>query len=244
MGINFTFSNDFTKFLMKVLEEAIKKEVMTSIIKNSMKELQKEDKINEIISEMRKDGSFANIFEAEAEDKNQSIFSVDENDNKNICIEENHIDKDTINNQYNTCNINNNIVNNNNHFANKDNIQHRKRNRLDTQCKNTSISNSKNSAKNTINKLKDMKKQREFKTNSACPHVNKKHYAKNMCYNCYHRGGRSKKAWACIHTDRQHYSFGLCHNCYQNIHNEKNKKSDEIGYFENEVMGGMTLMDN
>ena len=47
-----------------------------------------------------------------------------------------------------------------------------------------------------------------------CPHKKAKHYAKNMCINCYHRRGRTKKAWACSHDDRLHYSKGLCQNCY------------------------------
>ena len=41
-----------------------------------------------------------------------------------------------------------------------------------------------------------------------------KHYAKNMCITCYHRVGRTKKAWACSHSDKLHYSKGLCQNCY------------------------------
>jgi hypothetical protein len=48
----------------------------------------------------------------------------------------------------------------------------------------------------------------------ACPHKGRKHYAKNMCINCYHRRGRTKKAWACIHSEKLHYSKGLCQNCY------------------------------
>jgi hypothetical protein len=48
----------------------------------------------------------------------------------------------------------------------------------------------------------------------ACPHKSRKHYAKNMCINCYHRRGRTKKAWACSHNEKLHYSKGLCQNCY------------------------------
>lgn len=54
------------------------------------------------------------------------------------------------------------------------------------------------------------KKREVFK----CPHQDKKHYAKNMCINCYHRRGRTKKAWDCPHSDKLHYSKGLCQNCY------------------------------
>jgi len=35
-----------------------------------------------------------------------------------------------------------------------------------------------------------------------------------MCINCYHRRGRTKKAWACQHSEKLHYSKGLCQNCY------------------------------
>ncbi len=35
-----------------------------------------------------------------------------------------------------------------------------------------------------------------------------------MCINCYHRRGKTKKAWACPHTDKLHYSKGQCQNCY------------------------------
>lgn len=31
---------------------------------------------------------------------------------------------------------------------------------------------------------------------------------------CYHRSGRTKKAWACQHNNKLHYSKGLCQNCY------------------------------
>jgi len=54
----------------------------------------------------------------------------------------------------------------------------------------------------------------ELKECIKCPHKSRKHYAKNMCINCYHRRGRTKKAWACSHKDRLHYSKGLCQNCY------------------------------
>jgi hypothetical protein len=47
-----------------------------------------------------------------------------------------------------------------------------------------------------------------------CPHTDRKHYAKNMCHNCYHRKGKSKMAYACGHTTKSHYSSGMCQNCY------------------------------
>eukprot|EP00826_Nyctotherus_ovalis_P019994 TRINITY_DN1623_c0_g4_i2.p1 TRINITY_DN1623_c0_g4~~TRINITY_DN1623_c0_g4_i2.p1 ORF type:complete len:157 (-),score=23.53 TRINITY_DN1623_c0_g4_i2:46-516(-) len=47
-----------------------------------------------------------------------------------------------------------------------------------------------------------------------CPHPDRKHYAKNMCSNCYHKLGRIKKAWNCPHTHKAHYSKGKCQMCY------------------------------
>jgi hypothetical protein len=43
-----------------------------------------------------------------------------------------------------------------------------------------------------------------------CPHSDRKHYAKNMCHNCYHRMGKTKKAYACGHPNKSHYSNGMC----------------------------------
>jgi len=37
-------------------------------------------------------------------------------------------------------------------------------------------------------------KQRIIKKVSACEHIDQKHYAKNMCYNCYLKLGREKKS--------------------------------------------------
>lgn len=57
---------------------------------------------------------------------------------------------------------------------------------------------------------------------TACPHVNKKHYAKNMCNNCYHRVGRRKTAWDCPHLERQLYAKGKCQFCYlQSYHKSR-----------------------
>lgn len=54
----------------------------------------------------------------------------------------------------------------------------------------------------------------DMKEYFLCPHLDKKHYAKNMCHNCYHRKGKSRMADACEHTTRPHYSNGLCQSCY------------------------------
>lgn len=50
--------------------------------------------------------------------------------------------------------------------------------------------------------------------NTACPHRSRKHYAKNMCNNCYHRFGRDKFAVDCPHQDRKLYARGMCQICY------------------------------
>ena len=47
-----------------------------------------------------------------------------------------------------------------------------------------------------------------------------------MCMNCYHRSGRTKKAWACHHRNKLHYSKGLCQNCYlANYYRERKAKN-------------------
>lgn len=56
--------------------------------------------------------------------------------------------------------------------------------------------------------------QRKRREILKCPHTDRKHYAKNMCHNCYHRKGKTKMATKCGHTDRSHYSSGMCQNCY------------------------------
>ena len=52
------------------------------------------------------------------------------------------------------------------------------------------------------------------KTNTACPHKDRKHYAKGMCNNCYHKKGRKKLAQNCPHKDRPLYARGKCQFCY------------------------------
>jgi len=46
-----------------------------------------------------------------------------------------------------------------------------------------------------------------------------------MCYNCYHRLGRDKKAWKCEHTDKIHYARGLCQNCYHTLYKKSNPEA-------------------
>ena len=57
-----------------------------------------------------------------------------------------------------------------------------------------------------------------------CTHRDKKHYAKNMCHNCYHRKGKTKLATDCEHTDKPHYSNGKCQSCYLAEYYVKRKK--------------------
>jgi hypothetical protein len=42
-----------------------------------------------------------------------------------------------------------------------------------------------------------------------------------MCYNCYHRSGRNKKAWACEHKDKQHCALGYCLTCYYSLYRKE-----------------------
>lgn len=49
---------------------------------------------------------------------------------------------------------------------------------------------------------------------TACPHTDKKHYAKNMCSNCYHKHGRGNYARSCPHKDKPLYARGKCQSCY------------------------------
>ena len=56
------------------------------------------------------------------------------------------------------------------------------------------------------------------------PHTDRKHYAKNMCNNCYHKQGRNKKATKCSHKDRQNYAKGKCQNCYLNDYHKVKRR--------------------
>ena len=63
------------------------------------------------------------------------------------------------------------------------------------------------------------------KINTACPHTDRKHYAKNMCNNCYHKLGRKKAVWLCPHEDRILYAKGKCQKCYIQEYNEAKIRS-------------------
>lgn len=64
------------------------------------------------------------------------------------------------------------------------------------------------------------------KKNTACPHTLRKHYAKNMCYNCYHRKGREKAPWNCLHDKMAMYAKGKCLDCYLKDYKILKKQSD------------------
>ncbi len=65
-----------------------------------------------------------------------------------------------------------------------------------------------------VPRLEHSKKIYKKRAITGCPHTDKPYYAKGMCVNCYHRLGRSKKAWKCPHKTVTHYSKGLCKYCY------------------------------
>lgn len=68
--------------------------------------------------------------------------------------------------------------------------------------------------------------KKKCKKVTACPHSARKHYAKNMCNNCYHRLGRDKTAWDCEHSDRKHYAKGKCQFCYLKSYNRSRQDAD------------------
>jgi len=67
---------------------------------------------------------------------------------------------------------------------------------------------------------------KKIKKSNICGHPERPHYAKNMCNQCYHKLGRTKKPWKCNHEKL--YAHGLCQNCYINAYNKKrNEKLKE-----------------
>ena len=61
-------------------------------------------------------------------------------------------------------------------------------------------------------------------TITKCPHVHRKHYAKNMCSSCYRKYGRNQNAFNCSHTDRLLYSMGMCQTCYLSDYHKRRTK--------------------
>jgi len=57
-------------------------------------------------------------------------------------------------------------------------------------------------------------KAKILKENTKCPHIERKHYAKNMCANCYRKNGREEYASKCPHSNKKMYSKGMCQTCY------------------------------
>jgi len=73
---------------------------------------------------------------------------------------------------------------------------------------------------------------KKIKKMNTCGHPERSHYAKNMCNQCYHKFGRTKKPWKCTHDKL--YAHGLCQNCYINAYNKKRNlkvgdKKEEVG---------------
>ena len=91
--------------------------------------------------------------------------------------------------------------------------------------KTLSISSTDSSTESFDENFIFLKKKRPSKKCTNCPHKNAKHYAKNMCANCYHSRGREKKPWKCPHYSRGHYALGLCQNCYHSNYIKSKKYS-------------------
>jgi hypothetical protein len=72
--------------------------------------------------------------------------------------------------------------------------------------------------------LSDVNNTRKRMNVFRCPHTDRKHYAKNMCNNCYHKQGRNKKATKCPHQERQNYAKGKCQNCYLNDYHKVKRR--------------------
>mmetsp|Transcript_21120 Transcript_21120/g.24495 ORF Transcript_21120/g.24495 Transcript_21120/m.24495 type:complete len:282 (+) Transcript_21120:58-903(+) len=80
---------------------------------------------------------------------------------------------------------------------------------------------------------KKIKKANEKAVNT-CGHPERKHYAKGLCNNCYHKFGRVGKPELCEHDII--YAKGLCQKCYLLNYNQqkaqslKKKKKGKKGY--------------
>jgi hypothetical protein len=148
--------------------------------------------------------------------------STNNTSNNNIIVNSNNIN-DKINNNHCNNNINNLKIIPNNIIPNMINIPsppHSPRNEEKSYEKPTPLVQ--------MEKKKDFlrhkrKRLRNSKKITNCPHIDKKHYAKNMCSNCYHNYGRDKKAWECGHTDKPHYALGICQTCYQSKYAQNRK---------------------
>jgi len=70
-------------------------------------------------------------------------------------------------------------------------------------------------------------KSKKIKKVNVCGHPERAHYAKNLCNQCYHKHGRTKKPWKCHHEKL--YAHGLCQNCYINAYNKKRSQKVKDG---------------
>ena len=75
---------------------------------------------------------------------------------------------------------------------------------------------------------KFLNRKRVSKLCTMCPHINAKHYAKNMCSNCYHSKGRTSKPWNCPHKSSSHYALGLCQKCYRTKYKKQERKKKSV----------------
>jgi hypothetical protein len=71
---------------------------------------------------------------------------------------------------------------------------------------------------------KNTKSKKIKKKRNSCGHPDKKHYAKGMCNNCYHKYGRFAKPTGCDHDLL--YAKGLCQKCYVTKYNKQ--KADKV----------------
>ena len=67
-------------------------------------------------------------------------------------------------------------------------------------------------------------RKRKAQKITACPHKDRKHYAKHMCNNCYHKLGRARYAWACPHPERKFYAKGQCQLCYLRSYHQAKRR--------------------
>ena len=87
---------------------------------------------------------------------------------------------------------------------------------------------SKNLNANTKKILRMRKKKRSTKLCTACPHKFAVHYAKNMCSNCYHAKGRSKRPWKCPHVSKAHYALGLSELLSNELYKEAKRTRNKV----------------
>jgi hypothetical protein len=74
----------------------------------------------------------------------------------------------------------------------------------------------------TVTDIPTVSATKKIKKINICEHPELDHYAKNLCYSCYHKFGRTKKPWKCDHAIL--YARGLCNPCYVELYNRKRKR--------------------